>query len=164
MILVGSFLLLNVAGIAQTPIKGEVRALYQRAVTDEGAAEKLIKMLKPFNSKNNPLWAGYKASVTMLLAEHTFNPFKKLKYFNKGKKMLQEAVEADRTNIELRFLRFTAQSNAPSFLGYDDHIQADKKFLLQKVPQLSDATLKKYLISSLQMTEVGHALEQNVNN
>src|SRR5699024_8213419 len=99
MILVGSFLLLNVVGIAQTPIKGEVRALYQRAVTDEGAAEKLIKMLKQFNSKNNPLWVGYKASVTILLAEHTFNPFKKLKYYNKVKKMLQEAVEADRTNI-----------------------------------------------------------------
>src|SRR5699024_1057293 len=116
MILVGSFLLLNVTGIAQTAIKGEVRALYQRAVTDEDAAEMLINMMKPFISKNNPHWAGYKASVTMLLAEHTLNPFKKLKYFNKGKKMLQEAVEADRENIELRFLRFTAQSNAPSFL------------------------------------------------
>src|SRR5699024_1283807 len=120
--------------------------------------------LKPFNSKNNPLWDGYKASVTMLLAEHTFNPFKKLKYFNKGKKMLQEAVEADRTNIELRFFRFTAQSNAPSFLGYDDYIQADKKFLLQKVPQLSDATLKKYLISSMLMTVIVLALIHNVNN
>jgi len=55
MILIESLLLLSATGAAHIPSKGEVRALYQKAVTDEDAVEKLIQMLKPYHSKSSPL-------------------------------------------------------------------------------------------------------------
>lgn len=84
----------------------------------------------------------------MMMAKHVVNPFAKLSYFKKGKNMLEKAIEADSENVELRFLRYAAQTNAPSFLGYDDHIAGDKKFLLQTGDSI-DKTLKNFISSQL---------------
>jgi len=163
MTLVGVLLFYGSAGLAQVPPKDRVRTLYQKAVTDKNAAQKLIKLLKPYNS-NHPLLLGYKASGIMLMAKHALNPFKKLKYFKEGKNILQKAVEADKKNVELRLLRFAVQSNAPSFLGYDDHIQTDKEFLIENVPKLNDDTLKSYIISYLESSSIGDTLQKKSGN
>lgn len=58
------------------------------------------------------------------------NPAKKIAYFRKGKQLLADAVRLQPDNFEIRFLRFATQSKTPSFLGYDQHIGEDKRFLL----------------------------------
>ncbi len=71
------------------PSIDEIRSLYEKAVTDESACNKLIEILSPYNEKNNPLYAGYKASAIMMMAKHVFNPFSKMSYFKKGKRILE---------------------------------------------------------------------------
>jgi hypothetical protein len=58
------------------------------------------------------------------------NPSKKISYFRKGKQLIAEAVRLNPDNFEIRFLRFATQSKTPAFLGYDQHIEEDKRFLL----------------------------------
>lgn len=58
------------------------------------------------------------------------NPAKKIAYFRRGKQLLAEAARLKPDNFEIRFLRFATQSKTPSFLGYDQHISEDKRFLL----------------------------------
>ena len=128
------------------PIDG-VRSLYQKTMTSEDACKKLIDLLEPY--KNDPLYLGYSGCATMIMAKHAFNPFSKLSYFKKGKKMLEEAIKADQYNFELRFLRFTAQTNMPSFLGYNDSIKKDKTFILDSFSQIKDARLEAYVLPSL---------------
>lgn len=134
---------------AEDPSISEVRSLYKRAATEENACYRLMDLLKPYNEDNNPLLLGYKGGVTMVLAKHIFNPIKKLTYFQQGKDLLQKAIEADENNIELRFLRYTIQTNAPAFLGYDNQIVKDKEFLWRSIEQLEDKMLRKQIISYL---------------
>lgn len=129
-----------------------VRILFQKAVSDEKACKQLTHLLAPYDERN-PLLLGYKGSGTMMMAKHVFNPFSKLSYFKKGKQMLESAIATDETNFELRFLRFTAQTNMPSFLGYNNDIEKDKEFILNYYSHIKDAELKEFVLPSLKKSK-----------
>ena len=134
------------ASSAQAPTLAKVRSLYALTEKQEQACKELMEILSPYNEKNNPLYLGYKSSATMMMARYVSNPFSKLSYFNRGKKMLEKAVNADKYNIELRSLRFLVQSNVPSFLGYNDDIDSDKTFIISNAHLVKDPELKKNII------------------
>ncbi len=134
---------------AYIPSQSEVRLLYHEAATKEASCKKLITVLQSFDESNNPLFAGYKACATMMMANYFFNPFSKLSNFYKGKKLLEKAIEIDKENIELRFLRFSVQTNIPSFLGYKSSIAQDKSLLIKSVTTLKDLQLKQLILSFL---------------
>lgn len=85
----------------------------------------------------------------MLMAKYVFNPFSKFSYFKKGKNMLEKAVHADKNNIELRFLRYTIQTNIPAFLGYNDDLETDRLFLKQSLANVKEPELKKIITTYL---------------
>ena len=146
-----SFLLAlsTLPGKPVAPTLTQVRELYKEAAKSETACKDLLAILEPYDQNNNALYLGYKASATMMMAKHSLNPFSKLSWFNKGKRMLETAIKASQKNVELRCLRFAAQSNIPSFLGYHDHIKLDKTFILEKYSQVKDETLKKNIVTFL---------------
>ena len=129
-----------------TPSVQEVRQLYDRSVADESACRKLTGMLKPYTAENNPLLAGYRACATMVMAKHVFSPVAKYSYFKEGRSLLEKAISKAPSGIELRFLRFTVQTNLPWFLNYNDEISTDKKFLLRSLPGVTDLALKQKMI------------------
>lgn len=130
---------------AQIPGIKDVRLMLHQATNNEETCNKLIKILVPYNENNNPLLFGYRGGATMIMAKHAFNPFSKLSYFKKGKNILESAIQADNTNIELRFLRYTIQTSVPSFLNYGGEKKADKLFLSKSIPDLKDQELKKII-------------------
>lgn len=138
---------------AKDPPMDDVRKLYQQAATQETSCEELIALLQPFDENNNPLLLGYRGSATMMMAQYVLNPFSKLTYFKKGKDLLHQAIEADRMNVELRYLRFTAQTNAPAFLRYRNKIEEDKTFLVKSVSLLGDQSLKNLILGFLKRSE-----------
>ena len=135
--------------LATVHAQSEVRWLYQKAATEEASCKKLLTLLKPFNESNNTLLAGYKACATMIMANYIFNPFSKLSFFLKGKKLLEKVILKDKENVELRFLRFTVQTNAPPFLSYHHATKDDKLFLIKSVASITDIHLKQIIISFL---------------
>ena len=145
----------GIPAAAQVPSLTEVRALYQKAEAGEDAAETLLEQLEEVGTEE-PVLLAYKAGVTMMMAKYVFLPFK-MKYFREGKKLLQQAIEASPQNTEIRFLRFSLQSETPGFLGYKDHMEADKQFLLQRIPVLKDPELEAlmlpFLVNSDYLTE-----------
>ena len=150
----------NINCFATTPSLDEVRLLYQKAVTEKTACQKLTSVLQSYNERNNPLLGGYRACATMVMAKHVINPFSKLSYFSKGKQLLEKTIAADAKNVELRFLRFAVQTNLPSFLGYNDHIQKDKAFLLQSIVHLNDLELKQQVVAYLKSSDYVTAPEK----
>lgn len=120
----------------------QIRDLYVRAAQNEKSCEELLKSLESYNENNNPLYAGYKAAATMLMAKYVFNPISKLNYFKKGKNLLEKTIGKDPNNIELRFIRHTIQLNAPSFLNYNAQLKNDRTFLIQHTGSLKDVQLK----------------------
>ncbi len=132
----------------------EVRTVYEKAIYSQQIAVDLIDKL---NASNNNTFLGYKGAVTMIMAKHVFSPYKKLNYFKNGKEILEKALLKEPLNIELRFLRFSIQSNSPKFLDYHSNLFSDKAFLLKEVKIINDTDLKqritKFLLNSSEVSK-----------
>ncbi len=75
----------------------------------------------------------YLASSIMQKAEHSFMPTKKLKYFNLGKKMLEDFIQKNPKNFEAKYVRAMVQSEIPSFLGYNNAMKEDIDFIQKNI-------------------------------
>jgi len=143
------FFIQSIACYAANEEVESIRILFQKAQSSEKVCLELIDRLEPFNEGNNTLLMGYRACATMLMAKHVFNPFSKLSYFKRGRDILEKAIKSDRDNIELRFLRYTIQTNVPSFLNYNQFKESDRLFLVNSISKLTDQKLKKIIIAYL---------------
>lgn len=125
--------------------QSQIRSLHTKAAKDEESCRKLIQNLKQYNEGNVPVWGGYRASATMMLAKYVVNPVSKLSHFLSGKTLLEECIKSDKKNYELRFLRFAIQTNAPAFLGYTNSIREDKITLISSYRKIKDLELKQII-------------------
>lgn len=129
-----------------------VRNLYYKATENRSDAEAFSSFLTGSPGINKSLLDGYKGMSYMIRANHSWNPYNKLSFFNKGKDLLDGSIQNAPQELELRFLRFCVQTNAPGFLGYSGKITEDKALILSLYGTCSDADLKNriknYLASS----------------
>lgn len=132
------------------------RELYYKASTDKSDADLFSDFLLSKPDIEKTLLSGYQGLCYMIRANYVWNPYNKLGFFNKGKEMLNEAISKDPANLELRFLRYCVQTNAPSFLGYNNKIVEDKKVILSLYVLSTDRDLKSriknYLATSKHCT------------
>ena len=82
------------------------------------------------NQPKDALLLAYYGAATAAAPACLMNPAKKISYFRRGKQALSDAVQMQPQHFEIRFLRFATQSKTPSFLGYNQNIEDDKRFLL----------------------------------
>lgn len=91
----------------------------------------------------------YQAAGTCMMANYVFSPISKLKYFNEGKKNLEELISREK-EVENVYLRLLLQLNVPHMLNYHKNIDEDVAFLdasLAKAP--IDLSYKKIMIENL---------------
>ncbi len=124
----------------------ELRQLYLQAATKEESAKLLERRLKSTDIDNEPVFVCYKGASRMMQARYSVNPFNKIKYFNSGKILIESAVARDKNNVEMRLLRYSVQSHIPSFLGYNENIDADRTFLTSQTEKIRDTQLKAMVI------------------
>jgi hypothetical protein len=108
----------------------QLRSQYYKASEDNKEAERFLKSLSS-ETESNPLTYGYRGMAELISAKHSINPYSKINHFVKGKGYLEKAIQLSPENPELRWLRFSVQTNAPSFLAYNSNIPMDKKYLLK---------------------------------
>ncbi|MFP5081811.1 hypothetical protein [Pedobacter sp. JCM 36344] len=126
-----------------------VRSLFYEAASNKSAAEKFSRALSEVDNNSSPVLLCYKGVAEMILAKHVFNPFNKLEKFRNGKILIEESIVRDPEDLELRFLRFSIQSNLPGFLGYDEEIFIDKTKLINGYSTIKDTELKSRILSYL---------------
>ncbi|EDM36686.1 hypothetical protein PBAL39_25500 [Pedobacter sp. BAL39] len=127
----------------------ELRSLYWQAANSREAADQLMKALSAVDDQSEPLLVCYKGAAEMLQAKYVLNPFSKLSRFQKGKALIESAIKRDPEHFEMRFLRFSIQCNLPSFLGYNDWIETDKRMLIDRLGGLGDTAFKQDVIKYL---------------
>lgn len=120
----------------------KLRELYYKASADKDESERFYTYLKTNPGINSNVFTAYAGMSYMIKAKYSWNPYNKLSFFNTGKDKLEEAIEKDSYNPELRFLRFCIQTNAPGFLAYSSKIKEDKAMLIVCYPLLKDDDLK----------------------
>jgi hypothetical protein len=104
------------------------------------------------------IFRGYIGAVHLAKARHA-SIFKKMSYFNKGTKILDNAVADAPEEVELHFLRMTIQLNAPGFLGYSKELEEDKAFVFEHFFEAEDdiqRRMREYI------TESGYFSEEEV--
>lgn len=139
--------------LSVTPNKQNIRIMYARAVESKQTAQSLLSMLE--QQEQNAYVIGYTGATKMIMAKHVFNPISKLNYFNAGKKMLNTAISKDNNNVELVFLRYATQVSAPPILGYNNHIETDKKQILKGLnTDEIDETLAKTIILFMEQQQL----------
>ncbi len=123
-----AFILAFIIFINLTDRSTEVRKAFYMASESSKANNEFRKLLSGLSSED-PLILGYKGMSEMLVAYHSYNPVTKYLAFARGRDMLEAAIMKDPFNMELRFLRYSVQKNAPGFLLYSSSVLNDKKLL-----------------------------------
>ncbi len=146
------------------------RETYFGMSTDECNALRLSNDFEKSPPIDAILKAYYGASSAAAPACLT-NPAKKISYFRRGKQLLADAARLQPDNFEIRFLRFATQSKTPSFLGYDQNIEEDKRFLLANLEKgrktISNnrifAKISDFLATSDRLTKSEQAIVRRIN-
>jgi len=145
-------LLMVYASSAQPPNISEVRKLYFDGWRGECGAVGLNKLLDGNDLSIHPVLLAYHGAAKTTLANCKKFPTAKLSIFFEGKNLLEQAVEIENDNAEIRFLRFTIQTNIPAILNYDDR-KSDKKFLIDAVTinqnNMVDVEISKRIVNYL---------------
>lgn len=115
-----------------------VRSRYEKAVSSATVCKDLIQKLE---GKSDPTSLAYLGAAETIWANHTGNPLSKLNTFRKGVKKIERAVAKDPNNVEIRFIRYSIQKNCPDFLGYNNNLSEDIKFINNNKGKIKSATL-----------------------
>lgn len=110
----------------------EARELYYGMSVDECNALKLADLFSK-KEPSDPMLKAYYGAASAAAPICITNPARKISYFRKGTRLLDDAVKAAPGNFEIRFLRFATQEKAPGFLGYKDDLENDKNFLIKNL-------------------------------
>lgn len=121
----------------------KVRNLYYNASSQKERCSEFDSFITKTPQINSELLQGYRGMSYMLKARYSYNPISKLSYFNTGKNYLDKAISTAPDNIELRFLRFAVQTNAPGFLNYFGNINEDKNVIIRGYLISKDQDLKQ---------------------
>ena len=135
----------------------EVRKLFYLASESSSKSEVFLTEMDGVEDDSLGVSKGYLAMAYMLRAKHAWNPYNKLKYFVKGRELLEAQIKDHSKSTELRFLRYCIQSNAPFFLGYSSEIDLDRNHIVEYYTTDLDDDLKwrikKYFIDSKNLSK-----------
>ena len=127
----------------------KIRRLYLQSSNNYAKLDSLNYSLSNYKQTNNLMSAYYGVNL-ILKSKYLKNPFKKIEYFEKGRKILEDAIIKEPDNIELIFLRYTVQKKTPSILMYKKDIEEDYQFIKSELDSTKDQRLKKYISQTLQ--------------
>lgn len=144
---VALFSILN-AQAQETYSLEEVRRDFQ-LIRNEEDIERLLARRVDSDGPDALAIEAYKAAGTCMMAEYVTSPFKKLKYFNKGKQSLEGMIKKGKSSENV-YCRLLIQLKIPRFLNYHDDIEEDIEFLEADLPQAKiDPEYKQTMIRNL---------------
>lgn len=113
---------------------------------NESYNNELIHKLESNLTKENQ---GYLAVAYMMKSNHASMPWTKLKYFYKGKNLLDKAIKEEPERAELRFFRYEIQIKIPKGLKYNN-IEEDKMLMLKYISDERNRKRDEILFSKIQ--------------
>jgi hypothetical protein len=83
----------------------------------------------------------YYAAMLFMKSKYVKFPLTKYSYFKKGKTALDVLVKENKTNIEMRYIRFLFQNQMPAFLNYDKNLEEDYSVITEGIEK-SDLSIQ----------------------
>jgi hypothetical protein len=113
-----------------------MRDLFPMIDKGEKYAKQLFETSKNTITVKQSTRLAYNAAGEMAVGSYKFNPISKLNAFSTGKKKLDACLKLDSTDLESRYIRYTIQCEAPSFLGYTKNKTEDNRYLTNHVEEI----------------------------
>ncbi len=140
----------------------KMRTLFFAASTPDGIKE-FYKQAQLVNEADN-VQKAYKGVATAMYAGAASSVSEKLDYFSKGKALLEAAVTSDWYNAEIRFLRFSVQSEVPFFVGYSDKLKDDSLIVLNALKAKNVDSTLEFWKKAIQFMINSEELSSDVEN
>jgi len=146
-------ILIQTEVFSQSINRQQLREMFLRATDHKTALDSLVIKLETIETKT-PTEESYFGICNGLYCQYDDGNWAKLKHVMKSKNHLNNAVERDPKDPELRFMRLMLEHFLPSFLGLNKHITEDLKVIFSN-PAFIDENLsmKKKAIEFLLWTE-----------
>lgn len=97
--------------------------------------------MKSLENEKGIACKAYYAAMLFMKSKYVKFPFTKYSYFKKGKAALDLLVQENKTNIEMRYIRFLFQNQMPSFLNYDKNLKEDYSVITEGIEK-SDLSIQ----------------------
>lgn len=158
------FLLITISSVVKAQLATkEISVLKNdlvKAVESSKLTDSLYKRLAKIPNKT-ALITAYTGTLEALKAKHSWNPYHKIKYVKVSLKTMQKAINMDKDNMEIRFMRFSIEHFTPSFLGFSKDLTIDRKEIVKHYQNnnfgLADEILiknvAKFMVDSKRCTE-----------
>lgn len=145
------FIFISTETFSQVVTVDAFRREYQQCFKDSATCSRIYKKAEK-STANDVLSNAYHGAITAAMANHSKDKKEKLSLFNSGKKLLEQAIASDTSNIETRFLRFSIQTNCPKALGYNKQINSDKLYILNNYSSVTSIAVKRMISSFAQQS------------
>ena len=129
---------------AQSDVK-EVRKIFLLSSDSQLKCSQLNKMTSE-KVNESPIYHSYNIVSKIIESKYLINPLKKVKVFKENTKRLDSLLVIYPKILEIRFLRYSIQSNAPKILGYTNFVSEDYEFIMKNI-SYADEDLKKIIMS-----------------
>ncbi|QIL39985.1 hypothetical protein G7074_12350 [Pedobacter sp. HDW13] len=158
------FILFSGIGLAQAQLSPKeiavLKANMVKAIESSKLTDSLFKRLNKLPNKT-ALVTGYTGTLEALKAKHSWNPYNKIKFVSRSLKTMKKAIDMDKEDMEIRFMRFSIEFYTPSFLGFSKDLAEDKKEIVKHYQNgnfgLADEELvrnvAKFMIDSKRCTD-----------
>lgn len=122
------------ANVSRAQLSGKeisvLKADLVKAVENTKLTDSLYNKLAKLPGKS-ALITAYTGTLEALKAKHSWSPYNKIKYVKASLKTLQKAIDMDKENMEIRFMRFSIEHYTPGFLGFSKDLDTDRKELIK---------------------------------
>lgn len=130
-----------------TPTLSEVRGIYMTASDSEAVTKQLHEQLESVKENAAPALLAYKGAVMTMMAKYTRKKGEKKAFFKNGATLIEAAVVADPSNLEIRTIRLSIQENAPKFLRYHKNRQEDKQLIVADFSKIKSNEIRRFVKS-----------------
>ena len=114
----------------------QMRALFFNASNDQGI-KNFYQSAGAITETSGLTLNAYKGTATAMYAGIASGVSEKIGFFNVGKDLLEKSVNGDWYNPEIRFLRFSVQSEVPFFLNYSSKLKEDADIIIYAIEKNS---------------------------
>ena len=129
---------------AQSDVK-DIRKIFLLSSDSQLKCSQLNKMTSE-KVNESPIYRSYNIVSKIIESKYLINPLKKVKVFKENTKRLDSLLVIHPKILEIRFLRYSIQSNAPKILGYTNFVSEDYEFIMNNI-SYADEDLKKIIMS-----------------
>ena len=106
--------------------------------------------MQEVSSEDIPIKRAYKGASIMMYAKYSVKNVREL--LKEGKEWVEEALNKEPENIEIRLVRLSLQEHLPKIVPYHKNIDEDKKVILDSFYSQSKL-LQKYLQDYIQSSK-----------